>query len=328
MLLDQLKSQLQRHHLWAQKSLGQNFLIDEQALDRIVEAAELTSEDHVVEVGAGTGLLTTRLASYAGAVTALEYDEAILPLLCENLRSHNNVNVFYQDALKFNVDDNLFFHSDRNDMGEMGGGMQRRNRLDSTFDEMQGIPPLRPSGKPSSSVGMKKLGRHERTPTYKVVANIPYYITSPLIKHFLTQSLRPSLIVLLIQKEVAEKVASKGKGKTVLTIETQVYGEPEVVGVVRKDSFFPVPKVDSAILRLRVFDQPKVPAEIMPNFIKVLHAGFSQKRKKLTNSLSATFRKESEEVREWLKLSDISDTVRAEELVVEDWLRLTKTIYG
>ena len=281
-MIDQLKEQLRRHHLWAKKSLGQNFLVDENALNAVVQAAELSPDDHVVEVGAGTGLLTTRLAPLVGRLTSLEYDESLLPLLRENTASFKNVEVLHQDALKFQV---------------------------SSVQEV-------------SDKNLKF-----KIENYKVVANIPYYITSPLIKHFLTQEVQPSVLVFLIQKEVAEKICSKKKGKTVLTIETQVFGEPEVVATVPASSFYPSPKVDSAVLRVRVYDKPLVDETMMGSFIKVLHAGFSQKRKKLTNSLAAGLHIKAEEAKAFLERAGIDPGARAEHLEVADWERLTKTIY-
>ena len=160
---------------------------------------------------------------------------------------------------------------------------------------------------------------------YKVVANIPYYITSPLLKHFLQADNRPSVIVVLVQKEVAEKICGI-TGKSLITIETQLYGEPEIVDIVPSKSFYPAPKVDSAILKIEVFDKPLIPADNLKDFLRIVKFGFSQKRKKLSNSLSAGLHLEPAEVRELLKSAGIKDDVRAEDLKIGDWERLMKIL--
>ncbi|MBU1613103.1 hypothetical protein KKC87_01585, partial [Patescibacteria group bacterium] len=156
---------------------------------------------------------------------------------------------------------------------------------------------------------------------FKVVANIPYYITSPLLKHFLQSDNRPSVMVVLVQKEVAEKICGMS-GKSLITIETQLFGEPEIVDIVPSDSFYPAPKVDSAILKIKVFDKPLIPEDQIKDFLRLVKFGFSQKRKKLSNSLSAGLHMEPAEVREVLKSVGIDEGVRAEDLVIEDWKNL------
>lgn len=263
MLIDQLKTLLQANHLGAKKGLGQHFLVDENALDAIAGAADLSVDDHVVEVGPGTGFLTERLLARAGRVTAVEYDADMVRLLKQKFPYSDHLTLVHKDALKFPV----------------------------------------PEG------------------DYKVVANIPYYITSPLLKHFLQSENRPSLMVLLIQKEVAEKVCGLG-GKSMVTIQTQLFGKPSLAGIVRAASFHPAPQVDSAILKIEVRDEPLVPAENLEAFLRLVGFGFSQKRKKLTNSLAAGLHLETADVRLLLEKAGIRDDVRAENLEISDWCRL------
>lgn len=262
-LLDQLKTQLTAKGLWAKKGLGQNFLVDEEVLGKIVAAAELSSGDHVVEVGPGTGFLTEKLIRQAGKVTSVELDPNMVEVLREQFKFTENLEIVNQDALNFEV----------------------------------------PQG------------------PYKVVANIPYYITSPLLKHFLQSGNRPEIMVLLVQREVAEKVCGFS-GKSLITIETQLFGEPEIVGIVKAASFYPAPKVDSAILKIRVFEKPLVSEEVLRDFLRVVKFGFSQKRKKLSNTLAAGLHKKPAEVAELLRSLQIDPGLRPENLEIEDWRKI------
>ena len=278
--LDELKSLLQSHNLWAKKWLGQNFLIDEEVLDKIVGAADLKSSDNVVEVGPGTGFLTERLLDKAGHVTAIEYDAGMVRLLNKKFEKNGkNLEIVHSDILKFKI----------------------------------------------QNLSTGKAGSKFKNDNYKVVANIPYYITSPLLKHFLQSDLRPNLMVLLVQKEVAEKVCGI-TGKSLITIETQLFGKPEIVDIVPADSFYPAPKVDSAILKIDVFENPLVEGEKLQDFLRVVKFGYSQKRKKLSNTLAAGLRLPTSEMKEILLKVDIDPNLRAENLGVEDWKKLVKLL--
>lgn len=270
--LDQLKSQLMAKGLWAKKGLGQNFLIDQEALDAIVDAADLYEGDHVVEVGPGTGFLTEQLIQKAGKVTAIELDENMVEILKEQFSLTENLEVIHSDILKLRTKD----------------------------------------------YGL-------RTKNYKVVANIPYYITSPVIRHFLQAKVRPKLMVILVQKEVAEKICGL-TGKSFITIETQLQGHPEYIATVPASSFYPAPKVDSAILKITVYPEPKVPESEMKDFLRIVKFGYSQKRKKLSNGLAAGLHKEPAEVRKILEKANIPADARPEELEIEDWKRLVEGI--
>jgi len=169
------------------------------------------------------------------------------------------------------------------------------------------------------------VGRGLRAKRYKVVANIPYYITSPLIKHFLQSDCRPELMVLLVQKEVAEKICGIS-GKSLITIETQLFGKPEIVGNVPSSSFYPEPKVDSAILRINVYEKPLVSENQLSDFLRIVKFGFSQKRKKLSNTLGAGLHVKPSEMAEILRGADINPDLRPENLEIGDWKRLTEIL--
>ena len=245
---------LEKHGLRVKKSLGQNFLLDEDVLDKIISAANVCANDNIIEVGPGLGILTRKLAEKVAHVTAIELDRGLIALLERENKFLKNVDFVHQDALKYDP----------------------------------------------SSVGQ-----------YKLVANIPYYITSPLISHFLMSENRPTKIVVLIQKEVAEKIcAPKGK-LNVLALHVQIFGEPRIVAKVGAGAFYPEPKVESAILEIDVFKKPVV--DDYMKLYKIIHRAFAQKRKKLTNTLP--------ELKD--KLIDLGlGSLRPERLTIEDWKKV------
>lgn len=267
--LEELKKMLGGRGLWANKGLGQNFLVDQQALDNIVAAADLSASDNVVEVGPGTGFLTEQLIQKAGKVLSVELDSNMVAILRAQFLFSKNLEITNQDILKFEIS-NLKFKN------------------------------------------------------YKVVANIPYYITSPLLKHFLQSVNRPTLMVVLVQREVAEKVCGL-TGKSLITIETQLFGEPEIIGIVKAASFYPAPKVDSAILKIRVYDKSLVPDDQMQDFMRIVKFGFSQKRKMLNNTLGAGLHKKPAEMTELLKKIGIDPSLRPENLEISDWQKLAQS---
>lgn len=269
--INQIKSLLVRHRMWARKGLGQHFLIDKSALGSIVDSAELGPADFVLEIGPGLGVLTQFLVSRAGQVEAVEFDPKMIEVLKETVPAEN-LKVVQEHVLKFNL-----------------GGL--------------------PKG-------------------YKVVANLPYYITSPILRNFLeAASNKPKEMVLLIQKEVAERIVAKPGEMSVLAVAVQLFGEPEIITEVPKGSFWPPPKVDSAVIRVKVFEKPRYPVE-EKDFFRLVKAGFGEKRKKLANSLSGGLRLPKEEVIKYLEESGLKDNARAEELSLGDWYNLYKSIIG
>ena len=273
--LHELKEILKQHDLWAKKGLGQNFLVDEKVLDKIVKAADLKPSDNVIEVGPGTGFLTEKLLDRVKHVTSVELDRGMIGILEDRFKGVKNLDLVNADILKY----------------DMSHGA--------------------------------RVTAHDK---YKVVANIPYYITSPLIKHFLQSKNRPIVMVLLVQKEVAEKVCGK-TGKSVITIETGVFGEPKIVGNIKAGSFYPRPKVDSAILKIEVYKKPLVPEGQIEDFLKIVKAGFSQKRKKLSNSLASVLKIKTSEVISALQKTNITLNARAEELEIGDWGKLANVCF-
>jgi 16S rRNA (adenine1518-N6/adenine1519-N6)-dimethyltransferase len=260
---------LRAHGLSPKKSLGQNFLVDDAALERIVDAAEILPESSVLEVGPGLGSLTRYLAQSARRVVAVELDANLIPALQEALRGFTNVEIIHGDMLK--------------------------------LDPAQIM----------------------REDGYLVVANIPYYITSNLIRHLLEGKARPSRLVLTIQREVAERITAKPGDMSLLALSVQVYGKPAVVARIPAGSFYPAPDVDSSAVRIDLFPEPVIPLEALEDFFRLAKSGFGQKRKTLRNSLGAGLSWSGEQTAQMLQAAGIDPQRRAETLSLEEWRVLT-----
>lgn len=269
---EEIKKILKSEDLKILKSLGQNFLIDENVLGKIVQAAELDKNDVVMEIGPGFGTLTEELSEKCGKVIAIEKDRK----LAEKLNGKfGNIEIITDDILKIKLKEFV---------------------------------------KKYSSDGK-----------YKLVSNIPYYITSPIIKMFLESDVQPELIVLLMQKEVAERICAKPGKLSVLALSVQIYGEPEIVDYVDKSSFYPEPKVDSAILRIKNIKK-NFSDECYKDLFRIIKIGFSSKRKKLANNLSAGLHIGKTQSEELIVKAEISLNARAQELRLEDWRKLVEII--
>ena len=269
-LLSQTKRRLRQFGLKARKGLGQHFLVDEEVLEVITSAAELSPDDLVVEVGPGLGILTGELARRAGGVIAIELDDKLAALLKETLASFENVTIINDDVLNI-------------EPGE--------------------------------------LLKRQKTPVYKVVANLPYYITSPVLRHFLTAAAKPRMMIVMVQKEVAEAIAARPSDMSLLSISVQFYGKPEIISRVPAQSFYPAPEVDSALLRIGLYPEPAVAVD-EGGFFELVRAGFSAPRKQMANSLSQGLGLPKTVVLPFLEKADIDWQRRAETLTLEEWARL------
>ena len=249
------------------KSLGQHWLKDPEILADIAEAAELTCDDVVLEIGPGLGTLTSRLLARANSVTAVEFDTDLARKLPGQFPG-KKLTVVNQDILQFDL-----------------------NQLPKN---------------------------------YKVVANVPYYITSKIVEKLMTAENKPSIAVLLVQKEVAERIAADPGNMSVLSVSVQIFAEAELDIEVPRQFFTPPPKVDSQVVVLRTRNNPLITPEDQRDFFRIVKAGFSAKRKKLRSSLSGGLGIDKSAVEELLKNAGISPDARAEDLAIEDWKRLLK----
>lgn len=260
---------LKRYGLHAHKGLGQNFLQDPEALERIVAAAEIQPGDTVLEIGPGLGSLTRYLAAAAKEVVAVELDEGLLPPLQAVLAPYANVRLMQGDILEFAPKD-LALEKD-----------------------------------------------------YIVVANIPYYITSAVIRHLLENEPKPRRVVLTVQKEVAQRICAQPGDMSILALSVQVYGKPRIAAHIPAEAFFPAPKVDSAVLCMDIYASPLIQEDLLKPFFKLIKAGFSQKRKTLRNSLSSGLHIPPAEAADLLTRADIDPQRRAETLSIEEWGKLS-----
>jgi 16S rRNA (adenine1518-N6/adenine1519-N6)-dimethyltransferase len=263
-----VRTLLRKFNLQPSKGLGQNFLQDQFALQKIIEAAEIEPTDSVLEIGPGLGSLTRYLALSARSVTAVELDRKLFPVLESVLSPYKNLRLIQGDILKL-----------------------------------------------SSAALMDKPG-------YIVVANIPYYITSAVIRHLLEDEIPPRRVVLTVQKEVAERICAEAGEMNLLALSVQVYGKPSITAFIPAEAFYPQPKVDSAVLRIEVQTQSFLPTNRLDAFFILIKAGFSQKRKTLRNSLSGGLRVSQVVSEKMLSGAGIDPGRRAETLSLEEWGRL------
>lgn len=251
------------------KSLGQHWLTDQSSLQAMVNAAELTPDDVVLEIGPGLGNLTELLVLSSKKVFAVEFDEPLARDLPNRVQADN------LEAI--NADIRLF------DLNALPKG-------------------------------------------YKVVANIPYYLTSNLLQIFEESANPPVQMALLVQKEVAERIAAKPGDMSILAVSVQFYYQPELDRVVTADMFTPQPQVDSQIIKLKRHAQPLFPDVDSKKFFTVVKAGFANRRKTLNNSLSAGLGKEKTEIIKLLQSAGLDPEARAQTLSLEQWHQLYITI--
>jgi 16S rRNA (adenine1518-N6/adenine1519-N6)-dimethyltransferase len=263
---------LRRFRLRPDKELGQNFLLDQDELRKIISVSDLSGDEWVVEIGAGLGSLTYYLSQAAQHVIAIEYDERLVPVLELLFGRHENVELVAADILKLNLED---FVGDR---------------------------------------------------PYQIIANIPYNITSVLIRRLLESSNSPLRMILTLQKEVAERIVASQGQFSLLTLSVRVYGDPQIMGIIPAKAFYPQPQVDSAILRIDLHSSPIVSPELLPKFFQLAKIGFHQRRKQLKNSIAGGLGIPKDLASEWLCLAGITPTQRPQELGVEAWVRLAEVL--
>lgn len=267
---------LKRFGIRAHKRLGQNFLINPRVLDQIVEAAQITPGDHVLEIGPGIGTLTQGLAEAGAVVTTVELDAKLLPVLAKTLEGYDNIQIVHGDILKL-------------DLAEMLKGKR-----------------------------------------WKVVANLPYYITTPIVMALLEQKLPILEIVTMVQKEVAERMAAKPGGKEygALSVAVQYHTKPEIITIVPPQSFFPQPAVESAVIKCTLRSEPPVQIENERFFFRVVRGAFGQRRKTLLNALrGASLDVDRENIALGLDQAGVLGTRRGETLSLEEFAKVTNSLW-
>lgn len=271
---------LQKYNFNFQKKFGQNFLIDEHVLDKIIRAAEITKDDYVLEIGPGIGTMTQYLACAAREVTAVEIDRALIPILEDTLKEYDNVSIINEDILKVDI-----------------AALEK---------EKNGGRPI------------------------KVVANLPYYITTPIIMGLFESHVPLESITVMVQKEVADRmqVGPGTKDYGALSLAVQYYAEPYIVANVPPNCFMPRPAVGSAVIRLTRHQKP--PVEVMDEklMFRLIRASFNQRRKTLANGLknSGELNLSKEVITAAIEKLGKGSSVRGEALDLEEFARLTNII--
>ena len=273
------KQIIKKYDFAFKKNFGQNFLVDERVLNKIIDAADISSEDDVLEIGPGIGTLTQALAKKAGKVIAVEIDKTLIPILNELLVDYDNIELINEDILKVDIN-----------------GLVERN-----------------NGRP-----------------LKIVANLPYYITTPIIMEMLERHLPIESFTVMVQKEVGYRMKAEPSTKEYgsLSLMVRYFCNPYLVANVPQNCFMPRPNVDSAVIKLEVFDKPPVKAENEQLMFEVIKTAFSQRRKTLLNCIfnSTNFDFSKEEIAEILVQAGFDDKVRGETLSLEDYARLSDVI--
>ena len=268
---------LQKYHFNFQKKFGQNFLIDTHVLDKIIQSANITEDDMVLEIGPGIGTMTQYLAQAAGKVIAVEIDKNLIPILEDTLSGYDNVRVINEDVLKLD--------------------------LKKLADEEN-------NGKP-----------------VKVVANLPYYITTPIIMGLFENHIPATSITVMVQKEVAERMQAGPGGKDygALSLAVQYYAEPYIVANVPPNCFMPRPNVGSAVIRLTRHTEPKIVVKDEKFMFKLIRASFNQRRKTLQNGInnSAELSISKDAVVEALRKMGLSESIRGEALTLAQFAELS-----
>ncbi|WXR63100.1 16S rRNA (adenine(1518)-N(6)/adenine(1519)-N(6))-dimethyltransferase RsmA [Peptostreptococcaceae bacterium AGR-M142] len=272
------KDIVDKHGFKFSKSLGQNFLIDNNILNKIVDSALIEEDDYVIEVGPGIGTLTREIAKRAKKVIAVEIDKTLIPILEETLADFDNASVVNEDILKLDI----------------------KKLIDEEFEGKR----------------------------VKLVANLPYYVTTPIIMRFLEEEIPLKNMVVMIQKEVGERIESKPNKKTygALSVGVQFYSSVDIIGIVPKTVFIPQPKVDSIVIRLNIYEQLPYKVSDRKKFFKIVRGAFAQRRKTLLNTLSSSLSISKDEIKELVK-DEIDLKRRGETLSIEEFVKLYELIY-
>ncbi|MDD5750000.1 MAG: 16S rRNA (adenine(1518)-N(6)/adenine(1519)-N(6))-dimethyltransferase RsmA [Patescibacteria group bacterium] len=277
MNLNQLDFLLKKYKLSPNKIRGQNFLIDDEALALAVQAADISADDLVLEVGPGLGALTSLLAERAGQVFAFEVDKNFQKPLAKLQATYPNLDIFWQDILS--LDDR-----------QLAGLLEKYNRE-----------------------------------KYKIVANIPYYLTAKFVRQFISSKQQPQSMTLMLQKEVAQRIVVADNKHSLLSLAVHFYAESKIIAMVGKEKFYPQPKVDSAIVHIS--DIRPWPYQLQEKLVwQLVHRGFAKKRKKLINNLLTDSRFNKEKISQAMLAADLDINIRAEKLHPSDWLKLAEKL--
>ena len=273
---------LDKYGIRADKSLGQNFLVNQDAIDGIIAASKVGKTDYVIEIGPGLGTLTAELLAQAGFVTCIELDNKMIDILQDRFKMYSNFELIHDDVLKVDLQDLI----------------------------------------------IQNLEKH-KLKNVRIVANLPYYITTPIIMKLLEERLNIESITVMIQKEVAHRLADVpgGKESGSITYTIWYYSEPEILFDVPNSSFIPEPEVTSTVIKFNILEKPRIEVNDEEKFFKVIKASFMQKRKTLVNSLvNGGVISSKEEAEKILTSIGLDTKIRGEKLSLEDFKNLSEKI--
>ena len=281
-ILEETKSIMKKYNIRANKSLGQNFLINSEVVENIINSSEITKEDMVIEIGPGLGTLTKYLLERAGKVLCIELDSKMVKILNDRFSIYDNFEIINADVLKINL-----------------------NKI------------------------INENKKQEKIKKVKVVANLPYYITTPIIMKLLEEKLDIESITVMIQKEVADRLIETpgGKNTGAITYTVYYYCDSEKIMEVPNSSFIPEPEVTSKVIKMNLRDKPAVEIKNPQIMFMIIKSAFMQRRKTLLNALTNTkvFINKDEGLK-ILKKLNLSENVRAEELSIQDFANIAKII--
>lgn len=292
---EETKFIMKKYGITANKSLGQNFLINDEVIRKIVEGAEISKEDLVIEIGPGLGTLTNELLKYAGKVIAIELDKRMIEILTDRFKLYSNFELINEDVLKVDLNNII-----------------KQNLTENCQNFTTNIQPLTSNIKNA-----------------KIVANLPYYITTPIIMKLLEENLQIESITVMIQKEVADRIIEKPgeKNSGAITYSVYYYSKAEEVLKVMPNSFIPEPSVESKVIKLNIRKENVVEVQNKELMFRIIKYAFMQRRKTLVNALEkSNIFKSKKEIIEILQKLRINEKIRGEALSLKDYANITNFV--
>lgn len=296
-ILEETRFLLKKYHINASKSLGQNFLIDNEVIDTIISSAQVNNNDLVIEIGPGLGTLTSRLLEKAGKVIAIELDSRMVNILQDRFQFYDNFELLNEDVLKVDLKQLIY---------------QEQQNLEQNSSQETQI---------SENISTKT----QKSYTVKIVANLPYYITTPIIMKLLEDKLPVESITVMVQKEVADRLtAIPGEKNTgAITYCVFYYCEPQEVLLVPNSCFIPAPEVNSEVIKLSIRKKVSVELKNEELFFKIIKASFMQRRKTLLNGLTNNGIASKEIIKKMLIDLGLNENTRGESLSIEQFAKIS-----
>lgn len=276
-ILDTTKFLMKKYKLSASKALGQNFLIDEEVINKTISAANISKDDLIIEIGPGLGTLTEELLNHAGKVICVELDKKMIEILKDRFLLFDNIEIINEDILKLDINEII------------------------------------------------KNSKYKNT---KVVANLPYYITTPIIMKLLESKLNLESITVMVQKEVADRLCAKTGTREAgaITYAVEFYSNARELFIVPNTSFLPMPSVESAVIMLEIKQNKFPDAKNEENLFRIIKSAFMQRRKTLINALSGAKEGTKDNIKQVLNELEIDERVRGEALLLEEFIKISNLL--